>query len=204
MASQLGKWVVRALTLILVFCLAVGALFVAGTVGWLSGFGIKTETHDSQVIQAIERTQEVALLSLGIQGIKNSERCREAFGKCVPGTGETVFLQYNFAAKLGIDGAKVSVTKTGENSYRIAVPDFIFIGYDEPTFKVAVEDGSLLSWTTPDIDKVEMVNEILDGDARASYLESNRDLLQDQTKVFYNSLVTSVDPAAKTTFEFRS
>jgi hypothetical protein len=167
-------------------------------------FGVKSESHDSQVIQAIERTQEVALLSLGIQGIKEEKRCAEAFGKCVPGTGETVFLQYNFAAKLGIDGAEVKVTKTGEGAYLISGPEFTFIGYDEPTFKVAVEDGGALDWATPDIDKVEMVNEILNDDARKTYLASNEDLLQEQTKVFCDSLIASIDPALETTFEFRS
>lgn len=204
MASQLTKSALRLLTLFLAMILAIGAFTVVKNLGWLSPLGIKSESHDSQVIQAIERTQEVSLLSLGIQGIKQEDKCAEAFGKCIPGTGETVFLQYNFTAKLGIDGAEVAVTKTGKDAYQISVPKFISIGFDQPTFKVAVEDGGVLSWVTPDIDTTEVVNEILNDDARQTYITTNEDFLKDQTKVFYDSLITSIDPAAKTTFEFSS
>ncbi len=204
MTFRFARSALRLLSLLLTFLLAIGVFTVGENLGWLSPLGIKSESHDSQVIRAIERTQEVSLLSLGVQGIKEEDRCTEALGECIPGTGETVFLQYNFAAKLGIDGAEVKVTKTGKSAYLISVPEFIFIGYDEPTFKVAVEDGGVLDWATPDIDKVEMVNEILNDDARETYIASNEELLEEQTRVFYDSLITSIDPAIETTFEFRS
>ena len=145
------------------------------------------------MIQAIERTQEVSLLGLGIQGLTEENKSGEVFGQSIPGTGERVFLQYNFKAKLGIDGAEGEITKTSQSRYLISVPKFTFIGYDQPTFKVATEDGGILSWATPDIDKVEMVNEILNDDARQKYIASNEGLLKEQTKVFYNSLITSID-----------
>lgn len=204
MTSRLTRSALRVLSLFFVFVLAVGVFTVVKNSGWLSPLGFDSESHDSQVIQAMERTQEVSLLSLGIQGIKEEDGCAKAFGNCIPGTGETVFLQYNFTAKLGIDGAQVKVTKTGESAYLISVPEFQFIGYDEPTFKVAVEDGGVLSWATPDVDQVEMVNEILNDDARETYLTSNEELLEEQTKVFYDSLITSIDPGIETKFEFRS
>lgn len=80
----------------------------------------------------------------------------------------------------------------------ISVPEFMFIGYDQPTFKVATEDGGVLSWVTPEIDKVEMVNKILDDDARQTYVSSNSEVLKDQTKAFYNTLIASIDPAIVT------
>jgi hypothetical protein len=49
-----------------------------------------------------------------------------------------------------------------------------------------------------------MVTNILNGEARQQYLADNDDLLREQTKVFYNGLITSVDPEAKTEFVFRS
>jgi hypothetical protein len=203
MTRRLTRSVLRLLTLPLAFLLAIGVFTVVKDLGWLSPLGIESESHDSQVIHAIERTQEVSLLSLAIQGIKEKDQSAEIFGRSIPGTGERVFLQYNFEAKLGVDGAEVKVTKTGKSAYLISVPEFRFIGYDEPTFKVAVEDGGVLSWATPDIDQVEMVNEILNDDARQTYLASNEELLKEQTKVFYDSLITSIDPAIVTTFEFR-
>src|SRR5205085_619936 len=106
-------------------------------------------------------------------GIKEQDTSAQVFGHTIPGSDQKVFLQYNFNAKLGVDGADVRVTKTGKNAYLISVPQFIFVGYDQPTFKVATSDGGVLSWVTPDIDRVEMVNEILNGDARQEYLDSN-------------------------------
>jgi hypothetical protein len=195
----------RLLSLLLAFLLAVGVFTVVKeNLGRLFPMGVKSEAHDSQVIQAVKRTQEVSLLSLGIQGIKEEDKSASVWGKSIPGTGETVFLQYSFHAKLGIDGAEVRVTKTGRSAYLISVPEFTFIGYSEPTFKLAAEDGGVLSWATPDIDKFEMVNEILNNDAQDKYLASNEKILEEQTKAFYDSLIISIDPAVKTRFEFRS
>lgn len=204
MTRSLTGSALRLLSLLLVFLLAIGVFTVFKNLGWLSALGIESYSHDSQVIHAIERTQEVSLLSLGVQGIREENRSSEVFGKSIPGTGERVFLQYNFDAKLGVDGAEVTVTKTGKSAFLISVPEFIFIGYEEPTFKVAVEDGGVLSWATPDIDQVEMVNDILNDDARETYIASYEELLQEQTRTFYDSLITSIDPAVVTTFEFRS
>lgn len=204
MSPRLPRPVAGILSLGLAFLLAIGAFTVVKGQGWLSPLGIASESSDSQVIRAVERTQEVALLSLAVQGIKDEKQSAEAFGKSIPGTGQTVFLQYDFDAKLGIDGAAVTVTRTGEKAYLVSVPDFSFIGYGEPTFRVAVEDGGILSWATPEIDKVEMVNEILDDDARTTYLAENEELLQDRARVFYDSLISSIDPEIETSYEFRS
>lgn len=204
MTRRLTGSALRLLSLLLAFLLAIGVFTVLKNLGWLSPVGIESESHDSQVIHAIERTQEVSLLRLGIQGITEKDESGKILGKSIPGTGKQVFLQYNFHAKLGINGAEVKITKTGKSTYLVSVPEFSFIGYDKPTFKVATEDGGVLSWATPDIDKVEMVNEILNDNARQTYIESNEELLEEQAKTFYNSLITSIDPAVVTTFEFRS
>lgn len=62
----------------------------------------------------------------------------------------------------------------------------------------------MLSWVTPDIDKLEMVNEILNDDAKKDYIISNEDILRAQTKVFYDSLIKSIDSAIVTEYEFSS
>jgi hypothetical protein len=82
-----------------------------------------------------------------------------------------------------------------------------FVALPRRSEKVATEDGGVLSWAVPDIDKVDMVdmvNEILNDDARQTYIASNQELLEEQTKTFYDSLITSIDPAVTTTFEFSS
>lgn len=193
------KLIMLVAGVLVISAVGVGA---AAKVGLLSPLGINSESKDSQVVTAIKRTQEVSLLSLGIQGIKSEKRNSEAFGFSVPGSSETVFMQYEFDAKLGIDGAEVDVKRTGQSAYTVTVPEFIFIGYSDPVFEVATEDNGVLSWTTPDIDKVEMVNEILNDESRATYLAEQRGALQEQAQVFYESLITGIDPAAKTSFEF--
>src|SRR6476661_7470997 len=112
MSQRLGRYAVRGLALVLAFLVALGIFSVARSNGWLSPLGITSSSSDSQVVQAIERTQEVSLLGLGIQGIKEESRDREIFGKSIPGTGEKLFVKYSFKAKLGLDGAKVKVTTT--------------------------------------------------------------------------------------------
>ena len=198
------KTVLRALYIPLAFLLAIVAFVVARDQGWLSPIGIDSSTQDSQVIQAIERTQEVSLMSLGIQGILQKEQNSTVFGQSIPGTGERVLIVYKFTAKLGVDGEQVQVEETGENAYTVTVPDFMFIGTQEPTFEVPVEDGGILRFVTPDIDQLELVNEILSDDGKQEYIDSNVDLLQDQTRVFYDSLITSVVPDAEVTYEFAS
>lgn len=198
------KTVLRALYIPLAFLLAIVAFVVARDQGWLSPIGIDSSTQDSQVIQAIERTQEVSLMSLGIQGILQKEQNSTVFGQSIPGTGERVLIVYKFTAKLGVDGEQVQVEETGENAYTVTVPDFMFIGTQEPTFEVPVEDGGILRFVTPDIDQLELVNEILSDDGKQEYIDSNVDLLQDQTRVFYDSLITSVVPDADVTYEFAS
>ncbi|WP_068395694.1 hypothetical protein [Kribbia dieselivorans] len=202
MTRWLTSLVLGLLSLVLVF--ALGAFAAVKNQDWLSPFGVASESRDSQVIQAVERTQEVSLLSLGVQGIKEQDKNAQIFGNNIPGSGKTVFMQYNFDAKLGINGADVKVTKTGTSDYAISIPAFTFIGYNEPTFKVATEDGGVLSWVTPDIDKVEMVNEILNDDSKKTYIASNEEILKDQARAFYDNLITGIDPSATTTFEFRS
>lgn len=204
MTRRIAGSALRLLSFVLALLLALGLFTVVKNEGWLSFVGIESESYDSQVIQAIERTLEVSLLSLGIQGIKQESKCSTIFGKCVPGSGDKVYLQYKFTAKLGVDGARVKVTDSGESHYVVAVPEFISIGFSDPTFEVAVTDGGALAWITPDIDEVEIVNEILNDNAREEYIESNREILEDQVQVFYDSLIAGIDPDAKTKYEFDS
>jgi hypothetical protein len=204
MSPGLNRFAVRGLTLVLAFLGALGIFSVVQSKGWLSPLGIGSSSNDSQVVQALERTQEVSLLKLGIQGIKQESRSAEFFGQTIPGTGDRLFVKYSFNAKLGLDGEKVEVTSTAPGAYVVSVPEFVFLGFEKPKFEVAVEDKDVLGWAAPDVDQMQMVTGILNGEARQQYLADNDDLLREQTKVFYNGLITSVDPEAKTEFVFRS
>jgi hypothetical protein len=200
--SRISKAAVRVLSISVAFVLAIGGFTALKNVGLLSPFGIESETSDSQVVQSIKRTEEVSLLALGIQGITSEERCSTAFGKCIPGTSDEVYLQYTFTGKLGLDGAAVEVTETGTDAYSIAIPAFDVIGFSEPEFKVAVADDGVLSWVTEDIDQAALITKILNDESQQKHIDDNEDLLQEQTKAFYDNIIRSAAPEAEITYEF--
>ena len=160
MAQSVTRWAIRLVVLFAAILLAVAGFTMVKDKGLLSLFGIDSEGEDTQVIQAVTRTQEVSLLSLAVQGLSQQKENADVLGIDVPGTGKVVIVKYDFNAKLGIDGEKVSVNKSGENTYAITIPEFMVIGYSEPNFEVAVDDGGILGWVSPDIDKFEMVNAV--------------------------------------------
>lgn len=181
----------------LIVCLLL-ACALAVSQGWLAALGVGSESTDSQVIGAVERSEEVALVALSIQGIRKEKRDRWN----IPGSGEMLLLQYNFTAKLGIDGADVKVAKVGEHSYTVTVPDFIMIGFDRPTFDEIVDDGGVLSGLTPDIEQTEIINDILGSSEQQEYVDMNDELLKAQTKSFYDRIITGVDEDAVVDYDF--
>lgn len=187
----------------LVIGVGVGAVVVPRALPNLSLFTSSAEARDTQIINSITREEQVVLLSLGIQGIAEKTARGEFLGMDVPGSGRATFLQYTFNAKLGIDGQDVRIMPTGEDEFLVSIPEFIFIGHDDETFRTVVEDAGALSFVTPEIDTTDMINEILDDEAQGEYVVSNREILEDQAKVFYTAIVESIDPEIALTFEFR-
>lgn len=185
--------------------LLLGALVMFGAVRLapvLLASGNNAESRTTQVVQSVTKKQEVVLLSLGIQGIAESTDKSKILGIDIPGSDRATFLQYNFSAKLGLDGESVRVVSTGENSYRIVIPEFVFIGHDDESFRLVAEDNGVLSWVTPEVDTAEMISGILNDEAEAKYVDANIDILKDQAKVFYTGIISSIDPDVSLTFEF--
>lgn len=168
-----------------------------------SPFGSNSESRDSQVISSITRADQVVLLSLGIQGIAEKNENSKFFGMDVPGSERTSFIQYSFDAKLGIEGKDVAIRQTGDDAFVVSIPKFIFIGHSNENFRLVAENNGLLSWVTPEISSVEMINTILDSDAEDQYIIRNREVLEDQAKAFYGGIITSIDPNVFVRFEFR-
>ncbi|MCH4842389.1 hypothetical protein [Bifidobacterium pseudolongum] len=160
-------------------------------------------TEDVQVIRSMQRTKEVSLLRLGVTGIISKENKSHFFNMEIPGTERARFIQYTFDAKLGFEGKDVVIKETGENAFDIAIPEFKFIGYDDPEYRVIVEQNGALSFGTQQIDSLDMVNNILTDKAKKEYVDSNRDILEDQAKSFYTSIVQSVSPDTKLNFIFK-
>lgn len=164
--------------------------------------GTPAVTTDTQMVESLTREQQVVLLSLGIQGITERTDDSSFMGVKIPGSDRATFLEYTFNAKLGFEGTQVKIDRTGEDSYLITIPAFTFIGYDDPTYKVAAEDNGVLAWTTPEIDTVDMVNTILSEDAKQKYLTGNEEVLEDQAKTYYTTIAQGLDKAATLTFKF--
>lgn len=201
-AKKLSPWLV----LPMVACLVVGALLAIGamrTLPSLSLFDAESENRDTQVISSVTRQEQVVLLSLGIQGIAEKNEKSKFLGMDIPGSERASFVQYAFNAKLGIEGKDVEVIKTGETDYLVFIPEFIFIGHDDESFRLIAEKNGVLSGVTPKIDAVEVINNILNDDAQDQYIESNKKTLEDQAKVFYASIIAGIDPTSTIRFEFR-
>ena len=195
---------IRSVAVVLV-SLAVGGAVLFGLQNVfpsLSPFQTTSTSNNTQIINAIERKEQVVLLSLGIQGISERTAGSKFFGIDVPGSNRASFLQYNFNAKLGLEGKDVKITRTGANQYRLSLPAFIFIGHDNVSFKLAAENNGVLSWATPQIDPVETINQILNDEAKSQYVTANQQILTEQAQAFYTGIIRSVDPSAEVTFDF--
>lgn len=180
--------------------LAAGAIviFKPPIANWIGA----TNDKNTQVVTAVTSIEEVALVNLGIEGIR--ERKTEAgqiLFVTIPNS-RAAFLRYSFDAKLGFNARDVTIEDRSDGSFLITVPPFIVIGLDNQNVEVAVENNDLLSWTTPEIDKLAMVNELFGDELQADYLAKNADLLKHQTRSFYSSIVTAIDADATLTFEF--
>ncbi len=197
------------------FWIIASALLAALAAGWIASIGFyslcpwamppglrEKGTEDTQVIRSMQRTKEVSLLRLGVTGIISKENKGHFFNMEIPGTERARFIQYTFDAKLGFEGKDVTIKETGENTFDVAIPEFKFIGYDDPEYRVIVEQNGALSFGTKQIDSLDMVNNILTEKAKKEYVDSNRDILEEQAKSFYTSIVHSVDPDTTLNFSF--
>ncbi|WES64645.1 hypothetical protein P0L94_00915 [Microbacter sp. GSS18] len=202
-----------AIALVVLVTASLGALVLLLATGAVKPFfdmspvSVEESSRSSQVMDAVSSEKQVVLVSLGIQGIEEKSANSAFFGMAVPGSERTSFMRYEFKAKLGFEGGDVDIVETAENEYTVSIPKFIFIGHefvsdDGEPFKLVVESAGALSWVTPEIDEADMINRILSDDARDEYIETNRELLQEQAKAFYEGIVSGIAPDATLTFEF--
>jgi hypothetical protein len=171
--------------------LALGSLF-AGT----------SNERDSQVIRYATPQQEVALLSLHIEGVARHDSSGQILGVAVPASERTTLIQYKFDAKLGIDGSRVDIEPNGTGSLRVTIPEFIGIGFDDPVFEDAIESNDTLSWLAPPAIQTRMINNVLSDEKKHEYIAQSEAALKEQAKVFYSAIIAGVDPAISIDFEF--
>jgi len=182
-----------------------GAAFAFGGLNALALGSLLTSSsneRDSQVVQAVTRVQEVALLSLHVEGVSRQESNGEILGIAVPASEKTTLLQYKFDAKLGIDGSQVKIEPNGPESFRVTIPKFIGIGFDNPVFEDPLESSGALSWLAPQAVQTRMINNILSDENKQKFVTQNEAALEEQAKVFYSGIIASVDPEVTIDFEF--
>lgn len=191
----------KLLLVIFVLLLIGGAAFGGIVLGKLLG---STEARDVQVVRSIVREEQVILLTMGLtDNLDERGEGLSVFGWFdLPGTERQKLIRYDFDAKLGIDGKDVSITALGDNRYRVSIPEFKFLGYDNPEFSVASENNGLLSWTTPEIDDLDVLEKELSTKAVASHIDGARPLLEEQARKFYTDILTAVDPDISVDFTF--
>lgn len=163
---------------------------------------VKTD-KDSLTVKSLSKEKQIVLVNLGLSEILNEEKSSQLFGKNIVGTSRKKFIQASFDAKLGLNGKDVDITKDGKNSYLITVPKFIFIGYNNPNFKLLDEHNGVFSSFTSDINESDMINKVLNSKSKKKYLTKYDDLLRQSTKEFYRGIVQNTNPEAKLSFKFQ-
>lgn len=185
----------------LVIGIIIGALFGPMVMG--SIFNTTTESRDSQLMNAVTREGQIVLVSLGIQGLHNQDANSQLFGLDIPWSDRTSILEYSFLAKLGIDGGEVTIEQTGVDSFLLTIPDFIFIGHQDESYRIAFHDHGLLSWLTPGADAADLITDILnDEGVKQQYIDANVAVLREQAIAFYEGIISSVAPEVEVEFQF--
>lgn len=201
-AKRLRTWLIILLAVGLFGAGVVAAVGVSRVLPNLPYFGTDSSSRNTQIVHAVTRTEQVSLMSLGIQGISSKNQKSTFQGIDIPGSERASFIQYSFSAKLGIEGKSVKIAQVAASEYLVSVPKFVFIGHSDVDFRLVIESNGVVSWVTPKIDTVEMVNAILNDDSKDQYIIANSEILKDQAKSFYGGIVSSIDPSISLKFEF--
>lgn len=195
----------KFLLIVVIIAVISGAALVSFNVGKFFG---ATESRDTQVIRSIKGDEKVILVTAGMAEMEEerADGLKLAVGDwnlfTLPGSERSVLARYEFDAKFGIDGNDVEITKTGDNAYRITIPEFISLGYADPVLSIANRENGFLSWTTPEIATDDVFEELLSSTAIEEHIDGYRPLLEEQAETFYSKIVEAIDPAIELTFEF--
>jgi len=190
----------KFLLVALVIALAIGAGVAGVAIGRFLG---ASEERSVQIVRSVKGEEQVILATAALSDIEPKRSNQKFFGLFdIPFSDREVFIKYDFDTKLGIEGKDVSIRATGDKAYTITIPEFIFLGYDDPKFSVATESNGILSWVTPEVDKLAAIEELVSDDQVAEHIDGHRALLESQAVTFYTRIVTSIEPDAVLTFEF--
>lgn len=197
----------KILLVVFVLLLVGGAAIVGLNVGKFIG---ATESRDVQVIRSITGEEQVILVTAGMTDVQEEREDGLQLGIgdwdffTLPGSERSVLIRYEYDAKFGVEGKDVEISRTGDDSYLITIPEFVYLGYANPDLSVANEENGILSWTTPEIDTTEVFEELLSEQAVAQHIDGFRLTLEEQAEQFYSKIVHAIDPAITLEFDFAS
>lgn len=189
-----------------VVVVVLGALVAGVAVGiftppWLvTAASSHSVVKNTQVVTSIEKTEQTALLELGIQGISEAKGIPPAALKDFPLLQKARYMQYSMTAKLGVDEVKVEATD--DHEFLVTVPPFIWIGYDDLEIERVIGDDGMLSALTTQVSEYEQFNSIVDQELKQKHLAGNQQALRDQATHYFTKMATSIDPSAMLTFQF--
>lgn len=195
----------KVLLVVMVLLLISGAVIGGIAVGKFFG---AAESRDTQVIRSIKGEEQVILVTAGMTDVKgeNGDGLKLAIGDwnlfTLPGSERSVLVRYEYDAKFGIEGKDVDIRQTGDNTYLVSIPEFIYLGYANPDLSIADEKNGLLSWTTPEIDKTDVFEALLSESFIEQHIDGFRPMLEQQAETFYTRIVHAIDPSITLEFEF--
>ncbi|MFZ1382536.1 MAG: hypothetical protein WAS54_07110 [Scrofimicrobium sp.] len=200
MGKFLAKFLGGLAAVVLVFA---GGMWASSqnVLGGLFGTG-KTVITSEEIVKSITQEQKVVLLELAIEGFETADQEGEFLGKKVALANRKVIIGYEFSAQLGIDGKNVEVEQTGENSIKVLIPSFQFIGANDFKTTKVDEDMGLLGWTTGEINEDEVRNNIISEENKAAYVAKYSPLIATSAEAFYGSIIESIAPDMVVEFEF--
>ena len=89
-----------------------------------------------------------------------------------------------------------------QNTYNIAIPEFIVVGISNPSVEVVNSKNDILSFITEDIDTHKLSNNAMSDDTLVKYIDMNKEWLKDPATDYYQRLLTSIDPEATLSVTF--
>lgn len=196
---KIHVWVVCLIVIVITSLVLLGIF-----IGKITIFNNKTESSETQVVTAMKKEKQVAVLGLSVTDIYDKSQITTFFGIDVPFSEKTSYIKGTFDAKLGFDGKKVEISKSKiqENTYNIVIPQFTVVGISNPEFEVINNKGEILSFATEDIDTLKMANTAMSDKTLNKYIKLNKEWLEEQSQSYYEGILKSVNPDLKLNFKF--
>lgn len=197
--AKIHLWVVCLIGLLVISITLVGVFF-----GKSKMFDVFEESNETQVVTAMKKQKEVAVLGLSVTDIYDKSQATTFFGLDVPFSEKTSYLKGTFDAKLGFDGKQVKIkqSKVDDNKYTIIIPSFVVVGISNPKFEVVDSKGEMLSFVTENIDTHDLANKAMSDKTLKKYIKMNKEWLEEQSQTYYEGLLRKIDSNIKLEFKF--